>query len=67
LFEIKLPESGRKNSKKKKEKKLMEKKEKKFSYQQQYGVIVICGSEAEQIRIYEELKKQGLMLRVVTV
>jgi len=45
----------------------MEPKENKFSYQQQYGVIVICKDEAEQIRIYEELKKQGLTLRVVTV
>ena len=45
----------------------MEKKEKQFNYQQQYGVIVICQDEAEQIRIYDELKKQGLTLKVVTV
>ena len=45
----------------------MEKKVKKFNYQQQYGVIVICKDEAEQVRIYEELKKQGLTLKVVTV
>ena len=38
-----------------------------FSYKQQYGVIVICADEAEQIRIYDELKKQGLTLKVVTV
>ena len=41
--------------------------EKKFNYQQQYGVIVICQDEAEQIRIYEDLKNQGLILKVVTV
>ena len=46
-------------------KKMEEKK--KFNYQQQYGVIVICKDEAEQIRTYEELKKQGLTLKVVTV
>jgi len=45
----------------------MEKEQKKFNYQQQYGVIAICKDEAEQIRIYEELKKQGLTLKVVTV
>ena len=39
----------------------------KFTYKQQYGVIVICKDEAEQIRLYEELKKQGLTLKVVTV
>ena len=38
-----------------------------FTYKQQYGVIAICKDEAEQIRIYEELKKQGLTLKVVTV
>jgi hypothetical protein len=45
----------------------MDKKEKKFNYQQQYGVIAICKDEAEQIRVYNELKKQGLTLKVVTV
>jgi len=45
----------------------MEKKETNFTYRQQYGVIVICKDETEQIRIYEELKKQGLTLKVVTV
>ena len=42
-------------------------KEKKFNYQQQYGVIAICKDETEQIRVYNELKKQGLTLKVVTV
>jgi len=45
----------------------MDKKEKKFNYQQQYGVIVMCKDEAEQVRVYEELRKQGLTLKVVTV
>ena len=39
----------------------------KFTYKQQYGIIAICKDEAEQIRLYEELKKQGLTLKVVTV
>jgi hypothetical protein len=30
-------------------------------------VIVICKDETEQIRIYEELKKLNLILRIVTV
>jgi hypothetical protein len=38
-----------------------------FTYKQKYGVIVMCKDEAEQIRIYEVLKKQGLTLKVVTV
>ena len=46
---------------------MTEKKEKIFNYQQQYGVIVICKDEAEQIRIYEELKKLNLTVKVVTV
>ena len=45
----------------------MSKEEKKFNYQQQYGVIIICKDEPEQIRVYEDLKKQGLTLKVVTV
>jgi hypothetical protein len=38
-----------------------------FSYKQQYGVIVICADEKEQIRVYEMLKAMGLTLKVVTV
>jgi hypothetical protein len=38
-----------------------------FSYKQQYGVIVICVDEKEQIRVYEMLKAMGLTLKVVTV
>lgn len=36
------------------------------NYSEQYGVIVICGDEAEQERVYEELKAQGRNCRVVT-
>jgi uncharacterized protein with ParB-like and HNH nuclease domain len=32
---------------------------KQFLYKQQYGVIVICESEQDQIRIFEELKARG--------
>ena len=44
-----------------------EKKEKKFNYKEQFGVIVICESEGEQIDIFNELLKKGLKLKVVTV
>jgi hypothetical protein len=39
---------------------------KEFTYKQQYGVIVICETEEEQIKIFEELKAKGLKLKVVT-
>ena len=37
-------------------------------YRQQWGVIVICKDEKEQIRKYEDLKKQypGQKIKVVT-
>lgn len=35
-------------------------------YQEQYGVIVVCESEAEQERAYDDLKGQGFTCRVVT-
>lgn len=38
-----------------------------FNYRQQYGVVVICLDEAEQIAVYQTLKAQGYKLRVVTV
>ncbi len=44
----------------------MEKK-KTFSYKEQYGVIVICTNEVEQKEVYERLKKEGLILKVVSV
>ncbi|WP_264548041.1 hypothetical protein [Flavobacterium sp. N2820] len=39
---------------------------KQFNYKQQYGVIVICETEEEQIKMFEELKAKGLKLKVVT-
>ena len=39
---------------------------KEFTYKQQYGVIVICETEEEQIKMFEELKEKGLKLKVVT-
>ena len=38
-----------------------------FKYKEQYGVIVVCESEEQQKAIFEELQKQGLKLKVVTV
>lgn len=35
-------------------------------YKEQYGVIVICGDESEQERVYETLKNEGYTVRVVT-
>lgn len=34
-------------------------------YQEQYGVIVICGDEAHQESVYDELVRQGFNCRVV--
>jgi hypothetical protein len=42
-------------------------KTKEIKYKSQFGVIAICESEKEQIKLYEKLKKQGLKLKVVTV
>jgi biotin synthase-like enzyme len=39
---------------------------KEFNYKPQYGVIVICESEEDQIKMFEELKQKGLKLKVVT-
>lgn len=39
---------------------------KEFTYKQQYGVIVICETEEEQIKMFEELKAKGLKIKVVT-
>lgn len=35
-------------------------------YEEQFGVIVVCQSEADQKRVYEELTAKGLECRVVT-
>lgn len=37
-----------------------------FHYKQQYGVIVICENEEQQIKMFEELKAKGLKLKIVT-
>ena len=39
---------------------------KEFHYKAQYGVIVICENEDDQIKIFEELQKKGLKLKIVT-
>jgi predicted 3-demethylubiquinone-9 3-methyltransferase (glyoxalase superfamily) len=39
---------------------------KEFRYKPQYGVIVICESEEEQKKVFEELQKEGKKLKVVT-
>lgn len=39
---------------------------KEFKYKQQYGVIVICETEEEQKKVFEELRQKGLKLKVVT-
>ena len=44
-----------------------EKKEKKFNYKEQFGVIVICETELQQIEVFNDLLKRGLKLKVVTV
>jgi len=41
--------------------------EKKFNYKSQYGVIVICADEREQEAVYERLRKEGLILKIVCV
>ena len=38
-----------------------------YAYRPQYGVVVICQSEAEQQKIYESLQKEGYTLKVVSV
>jgi hypothetical protein len=39
----------------------------KFNYKSQYGVVVVCESEAHQKEIYEKLAKMKLKLKVVCV
>jgi hypothetical protein len=38
-----------------------------FQYQQQYGLIVVCEDEADQKKKFDQLKRRGLKVRVVTV
>lgn len=42
-------------------------KTKEINYKEQYGVIVICNDESHQKEVYDNLKKTGLTLKVVTV
>lgn len=44
----------------------MAKQTKTFNYKQQYGVIVIVETEAEQEKVFNELKQKGYKLKVVT-
>jgi len=45
-----------------------EKKEKKnYTYRPQYGLVIICQDENEQIEMFNKLQSQGLQLKVVTV
>jgi len=38
-----------------------------FKYKSQYGIVVQCQDESEQIKLYERLKSMGLILKVVVV
>lgn len=40
---------------------------KSYAYKPQYGIVVMCENEPEQIRLFERLQKQGLKLKVVVV
>ena len=39
---------------------------KKFKYKEQHAVVVICKSEKHQKSVYEQLKKSGHTLKVVS-
>ena len=39
---------------------------KQFNYKPQYGVIVICETEDDQKKVFDELQKEGKKLKVVT-
>lgn len=38
-----------------------------FKYRPQFGVIVICASEAEHQKVYRQLASQGYKVKVVCV
>lgn len=44
-----------------------EKSSKKYTYRPQFGLVVMCKDEADQIALFQKLKAQGLTLKVVTV
>jgi predicted 3-demethylubiquinone-9 3-methyltransferase (glyoxalase superfamily) len=40
---------------------------KSYAYKPAYGIVVMCQDEAEQIKLFNKLKAQGLQLKVVVV
>lgn len=40
---------------------------KSYAYRPQYGLVIICQDEPEQIKLFNQLKSQNLKLKVVTV
>lgn len=44
-----------------------EPQKKSYAYKPQYGLVIICADEAEQIELFKKLKSQNLKLKVVTV
>ena len=38
-----------------------------FCYKEQYAVVVICADEKEQETVYNRLKNEGYVLKVVSV
>lgn len=44
-----------------------EPQKKSYTYKPQYGLVIICADEAEQIKLFNQLKSQNLKLKVVTV
>lgn len=40
---------------------------KSYAYKPQFGLVIICADEAEQIKLFNQLKSQNLKLKVVTI
>ena len=38
-----------------------------MTYRPQYGLIVVCEDERDQAKKYDQLRKKGLTVKVVTV
>ena len=46
----------------------MKKTERKsYAYRPQYGIVIVCQDEEEQIKLFNMLKEKGLKLKVVVV
>lgn len=45
----------------------MEKTKSKYAYKPQFGIVVICDDEKNQIETFNRLSEMGLKLKVVTV